>query len=71
MSASIIFTIMQVDGHVNPHRVSSNRSKDQVKRQMNQIKSALTMKEKKELTTFYGIKETTNPLLRLPLDMCQ
>ena len=60
-----------MDGQVNPDRVSSYRTKDQVKRQMSMIASATTSHEKKQLKTLYGIKETSNPLLRLPLDLYQ
>lgn len=62
---------MQVDGHVSPDRVSVYRTKDQVTRQMSRIASATTAKEKRELKTLYGIKDANNPLLRLPLDLCQ
>ena len=55
----------------NPGCVSSTRNKTQVEEQMRRISSESTEAEKKKKRTQYGIKEKSNPLLSLPIDLYQ
>ena len=60
-----------MDRNVNPEKISSVRQKHHVLAQIRQIESEATESGRKRLRTLFGVKEAKNPLLRLPVDMCQ
>ena len=65
------YSLLQVDGHSNPDSISSARTPQEVKRIRRRIDCEPTITGKKTLRTLHGIKETTNPILRLPLNIWQ
>lgn len=62
---------MQVDGVLCPERVSRDRTKFQVLRQIDSIESEVSEAGKKVKRTLYGIKEAYNPLFSLSIDLYQ
>lgn len=60
---------LQVDRDNNPAVVGPMRTKDQTLEQMALIRSQRTARLKAALRTQYGVKETPNALLELPLDL--
>ena len=60
---------LQADRGNDPATLGTTRTKDQTLEQMALIRSQRTARQKAALRTRYGVKDTTNALLELPLDL--
>lgn len=60
---------LQADRDTSPGVVAELRSKRQTLNLMNQICSKSTQCEKSTMKTQFGIRDSPNPLLQLPIDL--
>ena len=65
------YQTVQVDRTVQPEKVSSLRTKMELKAQIRATVSGKSQKERNNLKTKFGISTVENPLLRLPVDFCR
>jgi len=66
-----IYASTQVDRDVNPTQLDTPRSLTSSLQQIQEIQAASSLVRKAALRTEYGIKETPNPMLSLPVDLFQ
>ncbi len=66
---NILINFSQADKEIDPERVGTLRSHESSLQQISEIQQQRLQQDKDRLRTAYGIKEISNPMLSLPMDL--